>query len=160
MTPTTPHSRKLLKLGRSEPSLMSGRRAFLRRFGTGWLLVLMGGCGKTSLAGFQNIGSLKLLEEDGKIFNEHFSSEPLLVIRGPKKKNRPEIGVLSAVSPICSHQKCLVNWDNVQESFICPCHQSRFDITGKHLQGPATENLKTYPIEVRGDDIWVAGRFQ
>lgn len=140
--------------------MLSGRRAFLRQFGTGWLLVMMGGCGKTSSAGFQNIGSLKLLEEEGKIFSEHFSSEPLLVIRGPKKKNSAEIGVLSAVSPICSHQKCLVNWDNVQEAFICPCHQSRFNITGKRLQGPATQNLKTYPMEVRGDDIWVSGRFQ
>ena len=140
--------------------MSSGRRAFLRQFGTGWLLVMMVGCGKTSSAGFQNIGSLKLLAEDGKIFSEHFSSEPLLVIRGPKKKNSAEIGALTAVSPICSHQKCLVNWDKAQDSFICPCHQSRFDITGKHLQGPATQNLKTYPIEVRGDDIWVAGRFQ
>lgn len=139
---------------------LSGRRAFLRQFGAGWLLVLMGGCGKASSTGFQNVGSLKLLEEDGKIFSEHFSSEPLLLIRGPKKKNSNDLGVLAAVSPICSHQKCLVNWDTAQDSFICPCHQSRFDIKGKHLQGPATQNLKTYPIEVRGDDIWVSGRFQ
>ena len=80
--------------------MSSGRRTFLRRFGTGWLLVIMSGCEKASRAGFQNIGSLKLLAEEGKIFSEHFSSEPLLVIRGPKKKNSAEIGVLAAVSPM------------------------------------------------------------
>jgi cytochrome b6-f complex iron-sulfur subunit len=144
------------------------RRLFLRRFGMGWLVVAgMGagfgavtGCGKPTQSGFRNVGSLKLLLEEGKIFDEHFSSEPLLVVRGPQKKGSKELGPIAALSPTCSHQKCLVNWDKAQESFVCPCHQSRFDLTGKNLQGPAKENLKTYPIEIRGEEIWVADRFQ
>jgi cytochrome b6-f complex iron-sulfur subunit len=148
-------------------ALMRGRvdrRRFLRRAGMGWLIVVglgtMAGCGKPTPSGFRNVGSLKLLEEEGKIFDEHFSSEPLLVVRGPKKKGSKELGPIAAVSPTCPHQKCLVNWDKVQEAFICPCHQSRFDMTGRHLQGVAKENLKTYPIEIRGEEIWVENRFQ
>ncbi len=142
----------------------SDRRRFLWRFGWSWLVVgglgTVGGCGKPTQSGFRNVGSLKLLLEEGKIFDEHFSSEPLLVVRGPQKKGSKELGPIAAVSPTCPHQKCLVNWDKVQESFICPCHQSRFDLTGRRLQGVAKENLKTYPIEVRGEEIWVADRFQ
>jgi cytochrome b6-f complex iron-sulfur subunit len=140
------------------------RRRFLRRFGMGWLMVMgvgtVAGCGKPTQLGFRNVGSLKLLLEEGKIFDEHFSSEPLLVVRGPKKKGSKELGPIAALSPICPHQKCLVNWDKMQDSFVCPCHQSRFDITGKHLQGVAKADLKTYPIEIRGEEIWVSGRFQ
>ncbi len=140
------------------------RRHFLRRFGMGWLVVAglgtVAGCGKPTQSGFRNVGSVKLLLEEGKIFDEHFSSEPLLVVRGPKKKGSQEPGPIAALSPTCPHQKCLVNWDKFQESFVCPCHQSRFDITGKYLQGPAKANLKAYPIEIRGEEIWVADRFQ
>ncbi len=150
-------TRHLTPLGGRTP-----RRLFLRRFGWGWLVVTgwVAGCGKPQQSSFRNVGSLKLLLEEGKIFDEHFSSEPLLVVRGPKKKGSKELGPIAALSPTCPHQKCLVNWDKVQESFVCPCHQSRFDITGKHLQGPAKENLKAYPIEIRGEEIWVADRFQ
>lgn len=126
----------------------------------GWLVVVVAGCDKPTQSSFRNVGNLKLLLEEGKIFDEHFSSEPLLVVRGPKKKGSKELGPIAALSPTCPHQKCLVNWDKAQESLVCPCHQSRFDITGKYLQGPAKENLKTYPIEIRGEDIWVADRFQ
>lgn len=137
------------------------RRRFLGRMGLGWLMVAglgtIGGCQKSpQQLKFRNVGSLKLLEEEGKIFDEHFSSEPLLVVRGLPKKGSKEKGPIAAVSPTCSHQKCLVNWEKNQESFVCPCHQARFDITGKNLQGPAKEDLKTYAIEVRGEDIWVA----
>jgi cytochrome b6-f complex iron-sulfur subunit len=159
-------ARKISSLNHGEPSSdrRCQRRLFLRRFGMGWLVVAgmgaVGGCGKPPQSGFRNVGSLKLLLEEGKIFDEHFSSEPLLVVRGAKKKGSKELGPIAALSPTCPHQKCLVNWDKAQESFVCPCHQSRFDITGKYLQGSAKANLKTYPIEIRGEEIWVDPRFQ
>ena len=38
----------------------------------------------------------------------------------------------------------------------CPLHAARFDIrTGAVLDPPATEDLKTYPVRIVGDDIQV-----
>jgi cytochrome b6-f complex iron-sulfur subunit len=148
------------------------RRSFLRRWGGGWLLVAVGsglsvsGCGHgRSGASFENVGSLKLLEEEGRILQEQFSSEPLLVVNpAPKygtgkdagKLLRPE--KLAAISPACPHQRCLVNWNKDHKAFVCPCHGSRFGINGKVLQGPATEDLKQYEVEIRGEEIWVSSQ--
>jgi cytochrome b6-f complex iron-sulfur subunit len=156
--PSSMHSRRSVDHWPMVLTRNVDRRRFLRRLGTLMGAGVMVGCGKPSQAAFRNVGSLKLLEEEGKIFDEQFSSEPLLVVRGPRKKGSQELGPIAAVSPTCPHQKCLVNWEKGQESFICPCHQSRFDITGKFLQGVAKQNLKTYPIEVRGEEIWVMNR--
>ncbi len=39
----------------------------------------------------------------------------------------------------------------------CPLHQARFHIpTGKVMSAPATEDLRTYPVKVDGEDIYVA----
>ena len=150
------------------------RRSFLRRWGGGWLLLAVGsslgasGCGnkgRSGKSGFENVGSLKLLEEEGRILQEQFSSEPLLVVNPkPKygsgkdaaKQLRPE--KLAAISPTCPHQGCLVNWNKTHSAFICPCHGARFGADGKVLQGPATKNLKQYDVEMRGDEIWVSSQ--
>ena len=150
------------------------RRSFLRRWGGGWLLLAVGsglgvsGCGNKEQvggSGFENVGSLKLLEEEGRILQEQFSSEPLLVVNpNPKyglgkdaaKLLRPE--KLAAISPACPHQGCLVNWNKTHRAFICPCHGARFGADGKVLQGPATKDLKRYDVEMRGDEIWVSSQ--
>jgi glycine/D-amino acid oxidase-like deaminating enzyme/nitrite reductase/ring-hydroxylating ferredoxin subunit len=50
-------------------------------------------------------------------------------------------GHLSALSPVCTHLGCLVRWNSVETSWDCPCHGSRFDPTGRVLNGPAVEAL-------------------
>jgi glycine/D-amino acid oxidase-like deaminating enzyme/nitrite reductase/ring-hydroxylating ferredoxin subunit len=54
---------------------------------------------------------------------------------------RDEAGVLHAVSAVCTHLGCIVNWNPAEKSWDCPCHGSRFDTTGKVLHGPATQDL-------------------
>jgi Rieske Fe-S protein len=52
---------------------------------------------------------------------------------------------ISAVSPICSHEKCTVAYRRAVTRFECPCHGSFFDVEGKVLNGPATKPLNTWP---------------
>jgi glycine/D-amino acid oxidase-like deaminating enzyme/nitrite reductase/ring-hydroxylating ferredoxin subunit len=58
---------------------------------------------------------------------------------------RDEGGTLHAVSAICTHIGCQVLWNSAERSWDCPCHGSRFDVTGRVIQGPAVKDLEPRP---------------
>jgi glycine/D-amino acid oxidase-like deaminating enzyme/nitrite reductase/ring-hydroxylating ferredoxin subunit len=60
--------------------------------------------------------------------------------------HRRDDGTLVAVSPICTHLGCQVNWNRAERSWDCPCHGSRFSAEGDVLQGPAVHRLEQKPI--------------
>ncbi|WP_423149025.1 FAD-dependent oxidoreductase [Rubrolithibacter danxiaensis] len=51
-------------------------------------------------------------------------------------------GEIHALNPVCSHAKCIVNWNNVEKSWDCPCHGARYGINGEVLNGPASYGLQ------------------
>ena len=55
-------------------------------------------------------------------------------------------GQIYAVDPTCTHLGCLLTWNNVDKTWDCPCHGSRFDYKGKNLYDPAFKDLETYGI--------------
>lgn len=57
---------------------------------------------------------------------------------------RDEKGKLYIVDITCTHLGCELNWNEVEKSWDCPCHGSRFDYKGNILEGPATEPLKQW----------------
>jgi glycine/D-amino acid oxidase-like deaminating enzyme/nitrite reductase/ring-hydroxylating ferredoxin subunit len=54
---------------------------------------------------------------------------------------RDEAGGLHAVSAVCSHMGCLVGWNQTDKTWDCPCHGSRFELSGEVIHGPATRPL-------------------
>ena len=50
--------------------------------------------------------------------------------------HRRDDGTLVAVSPLCTHLGCQVNWNTAERSWDCPCHGSRFSPEGEVLHGP------------------------
>jgi glycine/D-amino acid oxidase-like deaminating enzyme/nitrite reductase/ring-hydroxylating ferredoxin subunit len=60
---------------------------------------------------------------------------------------KDEYGVLKALSPVCPHAGCMVNWNNAEKSWDCPCHGARYDIDGALLNGPSTSPLKKIDLE-------------
>jgi len=46
------------------------------------------------------------------------------------------------LSAICTHNKCTVAWNNIDKTWDCPCHGSRFDKMGKVILGPAIADLE------------------
>jgi len=51
-------------------------------------------------------------------------------------------GNLVYISAVCPHLGGIVNWNNAEKSWDCPCHGSRFDCKGKVIEGPAFTDLK------------------
>jgi naphthalene 1,2-dioxygenase system ferredoxin subunit len=66
-------------------------------------------------------------------------------------------GSVFATDNICTHAyACLSDGWLDGEVIECPLHAARFDIrTGKVLDPPATEDLKTYPVRVVGEEIQI-----
>ena len=57
----------------------------------------------------------------------------------------------TAVSRICTHLGCRVNYQQDKQYIECPCHQSRFTPEGQRIAGPAKKNLPTYEVTVNKD---------
>lgn len=56
-------------------------------------------------------------------------------------------GKIYGVSPNCTHLGCLLTWNNIDKTWDCPCHGSRFDFKGKNIYDPAFKNLEIINIE-------------
>lgn len=56
-------------------------------------------------------------------------------------------GKIHAVKPICTHLGCLLSWNDVDKTWDCPCHGSRFNYDGKNIYDPAFKDLYVYNLE-------------
>ncbi|WP_254861691.1 FAD-dependent oxidoreductase [Halovivax gelatinilyticus] len=75
--------------------------------------------------------------------------EGTVVRRGgrPIAVSRDDSGSLRAVSAVCPHAYCVVDWNDGEETWDCPCHGSRFGPDGRVLEGPASEDLSRTEFE-------------
>jgi 3-phenylpropionate/trans-cinnamate dioxygenase ferredoxin reductase subunit len=55
---------------------------------------------------------------------------------------RDEDGELHAVSAVCTHLRCIVEWNAAEKTWDCPCHGSRFEYEGRVIKGPAKTDLE------------------
>lgn len=55
---------------------------------------------------------------------------------------RDEDGTLHTVKPVCTHLGCILEWNQDEKSWDCPCHGSRYDYTGHILNSPAVRPLE------------------
>jgi len=46
-----------------------------------------------------------------------------------------------AINAVCTHLGCVVPWNRAQNKYMCPCHGSQYDPTGKVIRGPAPLSL-------------------
>ena len=60
-----------------------------------------------------------------------------------------------ALSAVCTHVRCILNFDRERRGLVCPCHDGRFDLAGNVLSGPPPKPLPTYSVSVRAGEIFV-----
>ena len=46
-----------------------------------------------------------------------------------------------AINAVCTHLGCVVPWNRAANKYMCPCHGSQYDPTGKVVRGPAPLSL-------------------
>jgi cytochrome b6-f complex iron-sulfur subunit len=56
------------------------------------------------------------------------------------------------INAICTHLGCVVPWNTAENKFMCPCHGSQYDSTGKVVRGPAPLSLALAHAEVTAED--------
>ena len=54
---------------------------------------------------------------------------------------RDPSGAVQVVAAICTHMGCLVDWNEAERTWDCPCHGSRFATDGRVISGPAQSAL-------------------
>ena len=74
-------------------------------------------------------------------------NSPVLVMRSQE-------GIV-AMSMVCTHLGCLVQWQEGKQEFYCPCNQGRFDRDGEVVAGPPPLPLERLPAKVLQDRVVV-----
>jgi cytochrome b6-f complex iron-sulfur subunit len=67
---------------------------------------------------------------------------------------RTEIGFL-ALSAVCTHLHCIVNWNEVHKEFECPCHGAKYNENGQVLEGPPPRPLDLLKLEIVAGNLVV-----
>lgn len=60
-----------------------------------------------------------------------------------------------ALSRVCTHLACTVQWQPDRKEFYCACHDGWYDQFGNVLSGPPPAPLERLPVKVDGNKIVV-----
>jgi cytochrome b6-f complex iron-sulfur subunit len=83
-----------------------------------------------------------------KIFR--FGTRPALLLMTAEGEYR-------ALSAVCTHLGCTVQYRNDLRQIWCACHNGLYDLNGRNVSGPPPRPLEVFLVHVRGDEI-VVGR--
>ena len=62
---------------------------------------------------------------------------------------------VTALSLICPHQGCPVDFDAATKQFVCPCHGAKFTDSGAVITGPATTPLVALQTKIEDGQVFV-----
>jgi len=95
------------------------------------------------------VDSSSPLNKTGSAVMVNFNNGQLLV-------DHPSANSFNALSPICTHQGCLItNYDSGSNQFVCPCHGSHFDANGNVVSGPAPSSLQKYQTQFASNTLTI-----
>jgi glycine/D-amino acid oxidase-like deaminating enzyme/nitrite reductase/ring-hydroxylating ferredoxin subunit len=92
---------------------------------------------KDRLSSIEDTSTRSVKRGQGRVLN--VNGRPVAAFRDNE-------GRLSMHSACCTHLGCLVRWNDVESTWDCPCHGSRFRATGEVLAGPAETPLESVEL--------------
>jgi cytochrome b6-f complex iron-sulfur subunit len=60
----------------------------------------------------------------------------------------------SALTARCTHESCTIT-DVSNQTYVCPCHGSRYTQSGQVQNGPATRNLRSFATRFASDVLTI-----
>ena len=131
----------------------------------GAALAACGGGGPTSASGLGSLASLPQVSGTGA------SGSITVTVTGTALANvgalalvRSSVGdvlvartaseAFTALASICTHQTCEITAYS-GSTFVCPCHGSQFNTSGKVLGGPAPTSLRQYATAFANDVLTI-----
>jgi len=91
------------------------------------------------------VGDLK--PNGAKIFR--FGTRPALLVMTAEGEYR-------ALSAVCTHLGCTVQYRSDLHEIWCACHNGLYDLNGRNISGPPPRPLQAFQVNVRGDEIVVS----
>lgn len=91
----------------------------------------------------------ELKRNSSKIFT--FGSKPAILVRTPD-------GEFSALSAVCTHLNCTVQYRGDLHQIWCACHNGLYDLTGRNVSGPPPRPLELFDVHIQGEDVVVTRR--
>ena len=89
----------------------------------------------------------ELKANTAKIFK--FGSKPGLLVRTSEGEYR-------AVSAVCTHLSCTVQYKPETHQVWCACHNGLYGLDGRNVSGPPPRPLEAYDVHVQGDQVMVS----
>jgi Rieske Fe-S protein len=120
---------------------------------------------KSHLKDFIRVASLNALDEDGSP-----RKFPVITNQVDAWNKLPQVPVgavylrrtgpqsVQALSVICPHAGCPVDYTPARQGYLCPCHNSTFALDGRinDPRSPSARGLDELEVEIRhGAEIWV-----
>lgn len=88
----------------------------------------------------------ELAVNSGKIFK--FGNKPGILVH-------TQSGEFKAFSAVCTHLDCIVQYSSDEKQIWCACHNGRYNLNGKNIDGPPPRPLEEYTVNIRNDEIVV-----
>jgi len=68
---------------------------------------------------------------------------------------RKQGGGVVALSAVCPHLGCIVQWEAERQDFLCPCHAGYFTSDGEVISGPPPRALARLPFALANGVVTV-----
>ena len=101
---------------------------------------LLAGCGGSAPSGPVTVTVPLADLPEGKRVVVQLGTTPLELRRSGE--------TIVARSLLCTHQGCVVAWQEDIQQYKCPCQGAWFDIDGQVISGPTTKPLVEFPVTI------------
>ncbi|MBI2618602.1 MAG: Rieske (2Fe-2S) protein [Ignavibacteriales bacterium] len=94
------------------------------------------------------VGKIEDIQKDsGQIVK--FGNKPVILVRKPN-------GEFRSFSATCTHLDCTVQYRSDMGVIWCACHNGKYDLNGRNIEGPPPRPLEEFRVVMQGDEVLIS----